>query len=332
MQFPKLALIILLAAGFTAGQDPTNIPGYALYKAGNFRAAISALESARKDAVHKSNPQVWNLLGVAYISAGLPKKALKPLQTAVKLAPGNGTYRGNLAYAYLLGRKTKKAREEAEKAIRLNPAAHNAYLVRARASLMDMDLGRAQSDADKTIEISPSSADGYVLRSQVLMARLSSRVAEDPLLHKELAMVEEVRNLLLLGIERSAGDAVRKALNERLESIDAVYTHFSRINKKTPRPVPAAPDPRVTNYKILNTPQASYSAAARRAETQGTIRVSILLEANGKIGMVLLRNDLGNGLDQQVRNAALAIKFEPKKIDGQPVPVVVVVEYGFNVF
>jgi tetratricopeptide (TPR) repeat protein len=332
MQFPKLALIIILAAGFTAGQDPTNIPGYALYKAGNFRAAISALESARKDAVHKSNPQVWNLLGVAYVSAGSPKKALKPLQTAVKLAPDNGTYRGNLAYAYLLDRKTKKAREEAEKAIRLNPAAHNAYLVRARASLMDMDLGQAENDADKVIEISPSLADGYILRSQVLMARLSSRVAEDPLFHTELAMVEEVRNLVLLGIERSSDDAAKKMLNERLEPIEVVYTHFSRINKKTPRPVPAAPDPRVTNYKILKKPQASYTRAARSAETQGTIRALVLLGADGKIGMVLLRNGLGDGLDQQVRNAALAIEFEPKKIDGQPVSTLVTVDYAFNIF
>jgi TonB family protein len=332
MQFPKLALIILLATGFTAGQNSADIPGYALYKAGNFSAAISALESARKDAVHKSNPEVWNLLGVAYVSAGSPKKAQKPLQTAIKLAPGNGAYRANLAYAYLLGRKTKKAREEAERAIRLDPRAHNAYLVRARASLMDMDLGPAESDADKMIEISPSLADGYILRSQILMARLSSRVAEDPLLREELAMVEEVRNLVLLGIERSSDDAAKKMLNERLEPIEAVYTHFSRINKKVSLPVPATPDPRVTNFKILKKPPASYTSAARRAGTQGTVRASVLLEAKGKVGMVLLRNDLGDDLDQQVRNAALAIEFEPKKIDGQPVSTVVVVEYGFNIY
>jgi hypothetical protein len=45
-----------------------------------------------------------------------------------------------------------------------------------------------------------------------------------------------------------------------------------------------------------------------------------------------LLNDLGDGLDQQARNAALEIEFEPKKIDGRPVSTVVTVDYGFDLY
>jgi TonB family protein len=41
---------------------------------------------------------------------------------------------------------------------------------------------------------------------------------------------------------------------------------------------------------------------------------------------------LGYGLDEAAVSAARGIKFEPKMINGKPVPVVKTIEYNFNIF
>jgi len=50
-----------------------------------------------------------------------------------------------------------------------------------------------------------------------------------------------------------------------------------------------------------------------------------------KKGMLLL-NRLGNGLDEHALSAARRMKFEPKTVNGKPVPVVKMVEYSFAIY
>ncbi len=87
-----------------------------------------------------------------------------------------------------------------------------------------------------------------------------------------------------------------------------------------------------TPYKILFKPKATYTDAARTNNVQGSVTLKITLMANGSVGSITPVTRLPYGLTEQAIAAARQIKFEPKKINGQPVSVTVTFQYGFNIY
>jgi len=87
-----------------------------------------------------------------------------------------------------------------------------------------------------------------------------------------------------------------------------------------------------TPYKILFKPKATYTDQARTNNVQGSVTLKITLMANGSVGSITPVTRLPYGLTEQAIAAARQIKFEPKKINGQPVSVTVTFQYGFNIY
>jgi len=94
-----------------------------------------------------------------------------------------------------------------------------------------------------------------------------------------------------------------------------------------------APVAKVTTpLKILYKPKATYTDEARTQNVQGSVTLKITLLANGSVGSITPVSRLPYGLTEQAIAAARQIKFEPKKVNGQPVSVTMTFQYGFNIY
>jgi TonB family protein len=91
-------------------------------------------------------------------------------------------------------------------------------------------------------------------------------------------------------------------------------------------------DPANVPLNIISKPKAAYTDEARTNDTQGVVTLRITFLASGEIGGITVVSGLPDGLTEQAIAAAKQIKFEPKRVDGQPVSVTMTFQYGFNIY
>ncbi|HVF49855.1 MAG TPA: energy transducer TonB [Pyrinomonadaceae bacterium] len=82
---------------------------------------------------------------------------------------------------------------------------------------------------------------------------------------------------------------------------------------------------------IHEKPHPTATEEARRHGTSGTVRLRLVLGAEGRVTTVRVLKGLPDGLTQNAIKAACAVKFTPAVKDGRPVAQYVVIEYGFNI-
>lgn len=96
---------------------------------------------------------------------------------------------------------------------------------------------------------------------------------------------------------------------------------------------PGTKEPLVSDsFRILAKPKARYTNAARKANTQGSVLLTVTLLANGGIGSVTVIKKLPDGLTEQAVAAARKLVFLPKRVGGIPVTVIVTFDYGFSIY
>jgi TonB family protein len=143
-----------------------------------------------------------------------------------------------------------------------------------------------------------------------------------------VSYVADARNILRNGLDVTQTQTDKKLVNDELELLEPFYQYFT----KEPTKLGETPDANVTPLTILSKPRASYTDRARSEQVQGKILVAVLFGADGKIDGVMLLSRLGYGLDQNALRAARSITFKPKEVNGKPVSVVKLVEYGFSIY
>jgi TonB family protein len=79
-------------------------------------------------------------------------------------------------------------------------------------------------------------------------------------------------------------------------------------------------------YKV----EPEYSEEARKAKWQGTVQLSLIVEASGKPSNVRVLRALGLGLDQQAIEAVQQWRFKPGLQGGKPVRVIANIEVSFR--
>ena len=99
-----------------------------------------------------------------------------------------------------------------------------------------------------------------------------------------------------------------------------------------PSDKPAAPPREITAVRIVSKPRASYTADARRANTQGTVRLKVPLMSNGSVGTPIALRKLDNGLTEEAMAAAQRVVFLPKRVNNVPVTVIMTFEYSFSIY
>lgn len=97
-------------------------------------------------------------------------------------------------------------------------------------------------------------------------------------------------------------------------------------------PPPKPPVGVTSAVKILSKPQAKYNDQGRTQGVQGSVRLKVTLLANGSVGSITPVTRLPAGLTEQAIAAARLIRFEPKKVNGQPVATTVTIDYSFSIY
>lgn len=90
----------------------------------------------------------------------------------------------------------------------------------------------------------------------------------------------------------------------------------------------------VSAPQLVHSVEAEFSDEARRAKYEGTVVVSIIVDAQGNPQSIHVSRTLGMGLDEKAIEAVKQYKFKPA-IDqktGKPVPVMVSVEVRFRLY
>ncbi|MCA1631720.1 MAG: energy transducer TonB [Acidobacteria bacterium] len=90
----------------------------------------------------------------------------------------------------------------------------------------------------------------------------------------------------------------------------------------------------VTRKAIIRTrPEPAYPREARRRRVQGTVRLRIILRADGRVDdRVEVQRSLPYGVTEAAISAARRIEFEPAMKGVRKVSQYVIVEYNFNVY
>lgn len=99
-------------------------------------------------------------------------------------------------------------------------------------------------------------------------------------------------------------------------------------------PTPKKPEPTGPSSAIrfISKPQPKYTDAARQNNVQGQVVLRITFLANGQIGSISPVRGLSYGLTEQAIAAARQIRFEPRKVNGQPQSVTMSVQYTFTIY
>ncbi len=320
---------ISAASAFTAAQ-PAGHPGLDLCREGRYAESVTALETAKKDRLYKTNSEVWHCLALAYVERQDPKNARKNAEQAAKLSPTNSKFQSNLAYIYLLAWNNSKAQSAASKAIQVDPTNKNAYYFRGVAYTRSAKLDAGESDARKLIDLDPGYPQGYILLADIYIARLSRELKGDSAIAEHASFLKEALDVLKTGKERCKDHPNRGLVDEMHEATEAIYA-WSIRDRSTPKP-PVQDDPNTTPLRILTKPRPGYTDSARRNNVQGTVHLAVLFGASGRVEFVLPIKRLSDGLDQQAVAAAKKIQFEPKKVGGKAVSVVRLVEYTFSIY
>jgi TonB family protein len=83
---------------------------------------------------------------------------------------------------------------------------------------------------------------------------------------------------------------------------------------------------------ILRRPQPFFPEEARSARLGGTVKLLLVLAADGTVKHILALQSPGRPLTEAAVEAASRIRFEPAVKDGHPVSTAVSVEYNFNTY
>jgi TonB family protein len=90
--------------------------------------------------------------------------------------------------------------------------------------------------------------------------------------------------------------------------------------------------------KFKEKPTPSYTAEARKAGIEGTVRLKVVFLATGRVGSIVVASVSDEksfdefGLTKQAIKAAKKIRFEPARRDGVPINVVKIIEYSFSTY
>jgi TonB family protein len=80
------------------------------------------------------------------------------------------------------------------------------------------------------------------------------------------------------------------------------------------------------------TPEPEYTEAARHEKYQGRLQIEMIVDETGAVKRPRIILPLGMGLDENAVNTVLTWKFDPARMDGKPVPVILRVEVSFRLY
>lgn len=311
--------------------------GIDLFKSGNNDGALKALRDAtRKDA---TNADAWYYLGLALVKGKKPKDARKAFEATLRLRPNFVAANNGIAYTLLTERKIDDARRAVETSLKIdsrNAEAH--YLLGAihiRSNSFDKSLG----EAEIALRIDGDYVVALYLKIESLLgiggAALSDAFGEQPaersaLLEKCKASMGEATVALEKYVKLSPQSPYALGLREQIETLRVYSAARSKppaVGGETYPPSAVA-----TRAVVKSRPEPIYTIRARENNTTGTVRLRMVLAADGTVKYIFAVTRLPDGLTEAAINAARKIKFIPAVKDGHPVSQYATIDYNFNIY
>jgi tetratricopeptide (TPR) repeat protein len=321
--------------------------GISLYKSGDTKGAIEVFRAAVKS--QKDNAEAWGYLGLALNKDGQAREARKAFERAVKLRPDDKTSRSGLAYTLLLADRLAEAKREAEATLALDAANVVALYVIAAARLRENEFAEALSRAEAILKLDPTYRPALLLKVQALYRTFAKGRSEAAAQHnkrqdkekspregqareekrrKDYSLLKEAADVLEKVIRLSPTTAEQEQHRENLEAL----RFYSRFTEKPDGVSDIAWSGPTLRPVITYREKAKYTDAARGAEVQGSVILMATFASDGTIKHILTIQGLSHGLTEQAILAARKIKFIPAMKDGQPITVILQLEYNFSLY
>jgi TonB family protein len=305
----------------------------AMIRQGDYKDAAGALRAAVKK--NRQDADAWYYLGLALSRSDDNKEARKAFEQALKLRPESVDSRIGLAYALVQLNKLRDAEREIAKALALNPRHTEAHYVSGALAMRLNNFGHALAEAETALKINDDYHPALFLKTQALIG-LSAESLTGDRKSDDAAAVEKRKELL-----DAASDSLEKfvSLNPKApdiahwrEQLEALRL-YARVNDKPDAARTIFSVREVTQRAIMySKPEPDYPRRARQNNTTGTVRLRMVLGADGVVRHLLVVRGLPDGITEACLEAARKIKFTPAIKDGRPVSTAVMVEYGFNIY
>jgi TonB family protein len=88
----------------------------------------------------------------------------------------------------------------------------------------------------------------------------------------------------------------------------------------------------VTAPRLIYDPEPDYSEEARKQKYQGSVLLQVVVGEDGHARDVQIAQSLGLGLDEKALEAVRQWRFEPGRLEGRPVAVVVNIQVNFRLY
>ncbi len=329
--------LVLWANVFAAQQlaDPAFAQALNLYKSGDARGAVAALQSYLNQ--HKEHADAWHVLGLAHYNLGNVKDARKAFEKATMLRPNHEPSHINLAFIALFTNDLKKAEKEASLLLSINPQSAEAHYIFGKIKLDRGDTAGAMTEATASLHANAAYANSYWLKTQALVNSYADRYKnhlvslkqDDPQRMRKEADRAQLFKAAAENLERYL------ALNSKLKGaafwqgqLEALRAYAGAAGASDPAEAMSA----ATRPTILSREKASYTEEARSRGVQGAIVVMVIFSADGTLKHPLVLKSLGYGLDEATLRAVSKIRFAPATRDGKPISVIGNLEFSFNLY
>lgn len=165
-------LLLLVFPALAFGQENPLEQGVALFRQGQYQAALTQFENARR--AQPGNATIENLMGIAETKLGHIEQATAHYRNAIRLNPELETAHKNLGFNYLNGHQYTEAEAELESAVKLNaddPFPHYYLAIAWLKTGKDADAIAQLQPAESLIENDPETA--FLMAIACLHAKLT---------------------------------------------------------------------------------------------------------------------------------------------------------------
>lgn len=141
----------------------------------------------------------------------------------------------------------------------------------------------------------------------------------------------EGRRIAELDLRNPAGYVGLRGAKGEIEIRDITLTPLRPTRRKLNGSRPDDNE-RVKMPRVVREVKPRYTPDAMRQRIQGTVLMEMVVTDDGTVGEMAILQSLDPvfGLDEEAMKAAKAWRFEPARLDGKPVPLIVTLELQFT--
>lgn len=304
--------------------------GISLFTVGDFRGAIPALKRATE--LDPNDAIAWDYLGRAYQGDGEVDRALEAFDRVIQLQPDNIPARMNLVSLLFYTGQASASDLAANQALAVFPKNAFMHYVIGTVKFRQQQSAVALAEADAALAIDPRFGDAFLLKSQALLSLAQAHngslnaaavTARKDYLQRSVQALEDFAKL-------GGNEATAAYWRTQLETLRIMLAETGLPS--TDKPPIHRQNEVAQKARIIAKPTPEYTDEARHNQEVGTLRISGVLGADGKVHRILVLYGLSAGLTANAVAAMQKIRFAPAQIDGKDVATYVTLEYNFNIY